>query len=215
MRDARTSTHGGWAELWGDGDSLVLLESKTGASRVVRFDAGMVDSEALRGALAELPPTYAIDIVVGADFTVQQLVDAIGVIRGAGWSRLQLLVAMGTREQRRAELVQIGAPHIAIGQPNAQGDLDKAIIRQTIKTATDQLLRCYTSALETSPQLRGTVSIQFLIQNTGVVSNATGSGVSPVVASCVAAVIQRLTFPHPKGGGLVQVNYPFTFRNGY
>jgi len=38
------------------------------------------------------------------------------------------------------------------------------------------------------------------------------SGVDPDVASCVAGVIKKIEFPKPKGGGNVQVNYPFVFR---
>ena len=41
-----------------------------------------------------------------------------------------------------------------------------------------------------------------------------GSGVDPEVANCVADVIKGIEFPKPKGGGGVQVNYPFTFRPG-
>ena len=32
------------------------------------------------------------------------------------------------------------------------------------------------------------------------------------IARCVAGVISSIEFPKPKGGGGVQVNYPFTFR---
>ena len=40
---------------------------------------------------------------------------------------------------------------------------------------------------------------------------ASAGGVDPNVAKCVAAVIKAIEFPKPKGGGGVQVNYPFTF----
>ena len=32
------------------------------------------------------------------------------------------------------------------------------------------------------------------------------------MSSCVAGVIKGIEFPKPKGGGGVQVNYPFNFR---
>jgi hypothetical protein len=57
------------------------------------------------------------------------------------------------------------------------------------------------------------VKTQFFITPNGNVASSVGSGVDPNVASCVAAVIKAIQFPKPKGGGGVQVNYPFTFRS--
>ncbi|MEO8550848.1 MAG: AgmX/PglI C-terminal domain-containing protein, partial [Kofleriaceae bacterium] len=56
------------------------------------------------------------------------------------------------------------------------------------------------------------VSTQFFISPNGNVTVSTGSGVDSEVSSCVADVIHGIEFPKPKGGGGVQVNYPFTFR---
>jgi len=56
------------------------------------------------------------------------------------------------------------------------------------------------------------VSTQFFISPNGNVTASNGSGVDPEVSSCVADVIRGIEFPKPKGGGGVQVNYPFTFR---
>ena len=53
---------------------------------------------------------------------------------------------------------------------------------------------------------------QFFISPTGVVADSRASGVDGEVASCVAAVIKSIEFPKPKGGGGVQVNYPFIFK---
>ena len=48
---------------------------------------------------------------------------------------------------------------------------------------------------------------------TGVVGpqSSTGSGFDGEVASCVASVVKLIKFPRPTNGGIVQVNYPFTF----
>ncbi|MDX2092243.1 MAG: AgmX/PglI C-terminal domain-containing protein [Kofleriaceae bacterium] len=103
-------------------------------------------------------------------------------------------------------------PTVSIGQPNAQGDLDKAIIRRYIKRNIQKIQYCYEKELLAKPNLSGTVSTQFFITPNGNVASASGSGVDPGVASCVAGVIKEIEFPKPKGGGGVQVNYPFTFR---
>ncbi|HWU88032.1 MAG TPA: AgmX/PglI C-terminal domain-containing protein, partial [Kofleriaceae bacterium] len=105
-------------------------------------------------------------------------------------------------------------PTVAIGQPNAQGDLDKAIIRRYIKRNQQKIQYCYEKELLAKPNLSGTVMTNFLITPNGNVSSSTGSGVDPEVANCVANVIKNIEFPKPKGGGNVQVNYPFIFRLG-
>ncbi|HEU0033615.1 MAG TPA: AgmX/PglI C-terminal domain-containing protein [Kofleriaceae bacterium] len=103
-------------------------------------------------------------------------------------------------------------PTVSIGQPNAQGDLDKAIIRRYIKRNIQKIQYCYEKELLAKSNLAGTVQTQFFITPNGNVATASGSGVDPEVANCVANVIKGIEFPKPKGGGGVQVNYPFTFR---
>jgi hypothetical protein len=103
-------------------------------------------------------------------------------------------------------------PTVSIGQPNAQGDLDKAIIRRYIKRNIQKITYCYEKQLLAKPGLSGTVQTQFFISPNGNVTASNGSGVDPEVANCVADVIHGIEFPKPKGGGGVQVNYPFTFR---
>ncbi len=103
-------------------------------------------------------------------------------------------------------------PTVSIGQPSANGDLDKAIIRRYIKRNIQKITYCYEKQLLAKPGLAGTVSTQFFITPNGTVASSSGAGVDPEVASCVADVIKGIEFPKPKGGGGVQVNYPFTFR---
>ena len=102
-------------------------------------------------------------------------------------------------------------PTVSIGQPSANGDLDKAIIRRYIKRNIQKITYCYEKQLLAKPGLSGTVSTSFFITPNGTVQNSAGQGVDPEVASCVAGVISGIEFPKPKGGGGVQVNYPFTF----
>jgi hypothetical protein len=104
-------------------------------------------------------------------------------------------------------------PTVSIGQPNSQGDLDKAIIRRYIKRNIQKIQYCYEKQLLAKPTLSGTVQTQFFITPNGTVASSTGTGVDGEVASCVADVIKNIEFPKPKGGGGVQVNYPFTFHS--
>ena len=107
---------------------------------------------------------------------------------------------------------QAAVPSVRIGQPNSVGDLDKAIIRRYIKRNIQKISYCYEKQLLARPTLEGTVATQFFIGPLGVVADSRASGVDAEVASCVASVIKAIEFPKPKGGGGVQVNYPFTFR---
>jgi hypothetical protein len=102
-------------------------------------------------------------------------------------------------------------PTVSIGQPSAEGDLDKAIIRRYIRRNQQKFQYCYEKQLLAKPTLSGTVLAQFFITPNGTVASSTGSGVDGEVASCVADVIKNIEFPKPKGGGGVKVNYPFAF----
>ena len=151
----------------------------------------------------------AVDVLVDADVDAQRLVDVIVALDTSGVNVISMGGALSPEElARRGHRM----PTLAFGQPNAQGDLDKQDIRAVIRGAKDKIQACYEKALQTSPNLKGTVQAQFFIKPDGGVASVTASGVSPDVAVCVAGVIESLTFPKPKGGGGVQVNYPFTMR---
>lgn len=104
-----------------------------------------------------------------------------------------------------------GVPSVIIGAPNPVGDLDKAIIKRYVKRQQDKVTYCYEKQLMVKPGLAGDVMVQFVIQGDGSVKAANGSGMDASVASCVAEVVGAISFPRPKDGGVVQVNYPFTF----
>jgi hypothetical protein len=106
--------------------------------------------------------------------------------------------------------VPAGAPTVRIGQPNATGDLDKAIIRRYIKRNIAKITYCYEKQLLVNDKLAGTVSTEFFIDPTGKVATASARGVDDEVGQCIAKVIKDIEFPKPKGGGGVLVRYPFT-----
>jgi hypothetical protein len=103
-------------------------------------------------------------------------------------------------------------PTVVLGQPTAQGELDKAIIRRYIKRNLQKVQYCYEKQLMDKPRLAGTLEIEFAIDGDGKVISSTASGVDPTVARCVAEVIQHIEFPKPKDHGVVQVSYPLVFR---
>ncbi|MBL8625150.1 MAG: AgmX/PglI C-terminal domain-containing protein [Myxococcales bacterium] len=170
------------------------------------------DRATLEQRLAQLPPAARERLTVEVyDVTVA---DAVAT--------LELAAALAPRITlvRRRTVAWGGGlysgstptgPQVRIGIPQAVGDLDKAIIRRYIKRNILKISYCYEKELLVTPTLSGTVTTQFFISPTGSVSTANASGVSPEVASCVAGVIKAIEFPQPRGGGGVQVNYPFRF----
>jgi hypothetical protein len=157
-----------------------------------------------RGSAADAP----VDVLVDAEIDAQRLVDVLVALDIAGVRTIGIGTMPAEELARRGKRI----PRTLIGQPNAQGDLDKAEIRRVVKSSLEKISACYTKALLDNPALAGTVSTQFFIAPSGKVASATASGVDPAVAECVAGVVKALEFPKPKGGGGVQVNYPFTFR---
>jgi hypothetical protein len=102
-------------------------------------------------------------------------------------------------------------PLVSIGQPNAQGDLDKAIIRRYVKRNVQKIQYCYEKQLLDKPGLAGTVQTQFMIGGDGKVTSSTGAGFDAAVASCVAEVILHIEFPRPKNNAAVVVINVFVF----
>jgi hypothetical protein len=105
------------------------------------------------------------------------------------------------------------APQIRIGNASATGDLDKNIIRRYIRRKLPRIRYCYEKELLVKPSLSGTVVTQFQISPQGVVQGATAGGMGDKgVEDCVADAIRSIQFPKPKGGGFVNVRYPFIFQ---
>ncbi|MBL9020445.1 MAG: AgmX/PglI C-terminal domain-containing protein [Myxococcales bacterium] len=155
------------------------------------------------------------DLAIAPATPTERVVMLLGMLAAAGISEAQLTVDTSLAPVRPPGVYVTrdgGVPRVTLGQPNSQGDLDKAIIRRYVKRNIQKIQYCYEKQLLASPELSGTVTTQFFIAPNGTVATAAASGVHPGVARCVADVIKRIEFPRPKGGGGVQVNYPFTFR---
>jgi hypothetical protein len=228
-----------WVEAHIESAALHLLVGGVDKRFEIPLAGGKVDFAQLASRLDEIKkmPQFAkvdlaVDVLAHGDTTVQELVDVLVAVDAA-----RVKPRIGTSPtpaadrslQNRYGTIGGGGfgyndgsggsigrptdlPTVAIGQPLATGDLDKAIIRRYIKRHINKISYCYEKVLLEKPGLKGTVSAQFLISVTGTVTSATASGVDDEVASCVAGVIKNIEFPKPKDGGVVQVNYPFTFR---
>ncbi len=100
-------------------------------------------------------------------------------------------------------------------EPTITGGLTKADIKKVIHKNRNQIRYCYEQGLATNKNLEGRVAIQWIINGQGNVVMATVSQSDMAVKSveqCIIAKIKTWKFPEPKGGGIVEVNYPFTFK---
>jgi outer membrane biosynthesis protein TonB len=110
-----------------------------------------------------------------------------------------------------------GRPTIEVGNASEtviMGGLDKSVIDEYIRRHMPQLRHCYEKELSSAGKLSGRIATRFVISGTGRVSQAgvTSSSIgNPKVESCVLDVLKHIVFPEPLGGGVVEVDYPFSF----
>ena len=97
---------------------------------------------------------------------------------------------------------------------SGEGLLDPAAIRRVVLRNRGQVERCYERALEVNAGAAGRVTVRWVIGPDGAVLGAGVADDDTGVASlgdCVATAARRWLFPAPEGG-VVTVNYPFTFQ---
>ena len=132
-------------------------------------------------------------------------VKGMGSGKGKGYGR-----GVGKVGTRKARL-----PKVIPGRPMVMGSLDPGIIQRYIRQRRRQYAFCYSQQLQRFKGLKGTVKISFTIAGSGqvvgarVASSTLGNG---AVQGCVRNVTASIRFPAPKGGGIVKVTYPFTFK---
>lgn len=94
------------------------------------------------------------------------------------------------------------------------GAIDKDSIDRVVKKHINAIRYCYQRQLQARPDLAGKVVIKFVIGQDGTVTSQetkTSTLKSPAVEDCVLGRFARMTFPEPRGGGIVIVSYPFLF----
>jgi len=107
-------------------------------------------------------------------------------------------------------------PNVFAGRGEIRGALDREIIRRVIRRHINEVKYCYQKELSANPYLSGTILVKFTIGSAGLV---TASGIlrstvgNTRVEQCIAHAIRRWRFPRPRGGGSVQVSYPFGFKS--
>lgn len=99
---------------------------------------------------------------------------------------------------------------------DAEGRLDKDLIRRVVRAHIPEIRECYNTALQADPEARGKVVIDFTIGEEGKVTRAVvGSSdmQDAALPTCMTNAIRGWLFPKPDGGS-VQVSYPFALEPG-
>jgi hypothetical protein len=103
------------------------------------------------------------------------------------------------------------------GTPTILGSLDPEIIRRIVREHAGQIRYCYESELTRTPGIFGKIVMKWIINGEGRVMQAQVAETqmkNANVENCLATKIKTWSFPKPKGGGMVVVNYPFVFKQG-
>jgi TonB family protein len=115
--------------------------------------------------------------------------------------------------QNRLPVIRTGGAEETI----VMGAIDKDAVEAAILAHKDEFRLCYEREINAeNPNLAGRVWTSFTIGSSGRVTEA-GIASSTLknanAERCVLGVLRRIAFPIPRGGGEVQVNYPFKFNS--
>ena len=101
------------------------------------------------------------------------------------------------------------------GKITMSDGLSRDVIGRIIQRHWNEIKYCYESELSKDPNLYGKVAVLFIIGGDGGVADAqiTQSTMgNQNVEGCMTNHIKRWKFPEPKGGGTVNVTYPWVFK---
>ncbi len=100
-------------------------------------------------------------------------------------------------------------------EASVEGGLDMDQIQAVINRNKGQIVYCYEQGVQRQPDLRGRVSVQFVIGPSGRITMAQVAHTSlrsAAVESCMVAKMRTWQFPHPVGNVSVDVLYPFNLQ---
>ena len=104
--------------------------------------------------------------------------------------------------------------NVRAGDPLVSGGLSQEEILGVIRAQLNQIRHCYEKLLQRSPNASGKINVQFIVGTNGRVSSARVKNSTirdGAMTGCVTSVVRRWSFPRPRGGSSVTVNYPFSF----
>jgi len=95
------------------------------------------------------------------------------------------------------------------------GSMDPELIRKILQEYLPQFQHCYQQELMRNDAVKGVVRLDFRINKDGAVSNVSMTAKNAQFSSrgvgCITQVMNMISFPQPKGGGVVDVTQPLNF----
>lgn len=94
--------------------------------------------------------------------------------------------------------------------------MEPAAIQRVVRSSYSEFRTCYERGLGRNPELRGSVTVRFVIEPDGSVKEATldvATIPDEKVVECVRSTYLKMTFPVPDGGA-VTVVYPVLLEPG-
>lgn len=104
----------------------------------------------------------------------------------------------------------------AIIRPKVKGSLSYEEIMKVIQAHLGEIHTCYEKALMDDPGLAGKLNVFWTISSEGSVNGTRIQGSelrNGQVHACVSSNVRSWIFPKPRGGGVVDVSFPFVFNN--
>jgi len=132
----------------------------------------------------------------------------IGGAQSARSGRMAL-ASLKNRDRKRASRVKLGSG--SMGQ-----FCKKADVQRKVRGRAAAIRACYEMQLQMKPDLKGKVTVQWIIDLTGrvkgvkVVQNSTNNA---KLAKCISRIIGKIHFQPPKGGMCI-IRWPFVFTPG-
>jgi TonB family protein len=114
------------------------------------------------------------------------------------------------------DTVVYAAPQGFTSARDGRGVLEKSEIALGIRQKINIYKGCYQRQLQRIPNLQGTITVEFVVDDVGVVDRARVASSSlgnAQVEQCILQNLEGSQFPVPRGG-TVLVTYPFNFTRG-
>ena len=189
-----------------------LTTDSTSSTNVIRAVSNLDAVKAPRGTQS----TFSVSGLIGKSVSGDAKIVRISgpATKGVGGVDKQFgaIGTLGGRKGRGVGGIVVGdVPTFEIG---IKGSLSRQQILEVVQKHAGELSYCYEKALGDDPNLEGKLLMFWEINSDGRVGDVrikTASLRSTSVNRCVMTNIKTWQFPKPKGGGLVQVTFPFVF----
>ncbi len=101
-----------------------------------------------------------------------------------------------------------------VSEPVISEGLTSQDVQATVKDGLHKVRYCYETVLKTSPKAGGEVFVDFTVSPEGKVASSKISKDTvgnKEMGECILKALNQWSFPKPKDGKLVKINYPFQF----